>query len=137
MRKSIALVALLVLFAVLLMSMYEMRDFGDPTYSDMDDYFIDNAQNETGASNVVTSIVFDYRGYDTLGEATVLFSAVSGVLVAIRLALKRRPEEEEAEEEEIDIKSLRYSPEPAVQHGIGPAGGGADAQGENPQGGGA
>jgi len=50
----------------------------------MDDYFIENAQNETGANNVVTSVVFDYRGYDTLGEATVLFTAVTGVGLALR-----------------------------------------------------
>jgi multisubunit Na+/H+ antiporter MnhB subunit len=52
--------------------MYELHEFGDPP-SDMDDYIILNAQNETGANNAVTSVVFDYRGYDTLGEATVLF----------------------------------------------------------------
>jgi len=50
----------------------------------MDDYFIENAQSETGANNVVTSIVFDYRGFDTLGEATVLFTAVVGIVALFR-----------------------------------------------------
>jgi multisubunit Na+/H+ antiporter MnhB subunit len=67
-----------------------MRDFGAPTHTEMDDYFIANSQIETGANNVVTSIVFDYRGYDTLGEATVLFAAVSGVLVSMRVALDKK-----------------------------------------------
>ncbi|MBA3043642.1 hypothetical protein FP804_00725, partial [archaeon] len=57
---------------------------GEPDEKGMDDYFIENAQNETGANNVVTSVVFDYRGYDTLGEATVLFTAVTGVGLALR-----------------------------------------------------
>ena len=35
----------------------------------------------TGAGNVVTSIVLDFRGYDTLGEATVILVAVAGALV--------------------------------------------------------
>lgn len=56
----------------------------------MDNYFIKNAQNETGANNVVTSIVFDYRGYDTLGEATVLFTAVTGVGVLFRRLKKEK-----------------------------------------------
>jgi multisubunit Na+/H+ antiporter MnhB subunit len=61
-----------------------LRPFGEPEYSDMDDYIISNAQNETGANNAVTSVVFDYRGFDTLGEATVLFTAVAGVLLVLR-----------------------------------------------------
>ncbi|HPU69877.1 MAG TPA: membrane bound hydrogenase subunit MbxF [Coprothermobacter proteolyticus] len=39
------------------------------------------------AANVVTSIVFGYRGYDTLGEATILFVAITG-LVYMVTALK-------------------------------------------------
>lgn len=63
----------------------EGLNFGHPRFTDMDDYFIHNAQNQTGANNVVTSIVFDYRGFDTLGEATVLFTAVLGVGMVLRL----------------------------------------------------
>jgi len=65
-------------------SAINMRSFGDPVISEMDDYFIENAQKETGSNNVVTSIVFDYRGFDTLGEATVLFTAVVGVVALFR-----------------------------------------------------
>lgn len=54
----------------------------------MDDYFIANAQGEAGANNVVTSVVFDYRGFDTLGEATVLFCAVVGVALMLRRVLR-------------------------------------------------
>lgn len=39
----------------------------------------------TGAANLVTGVIFDYRGYDTLGEATVLFTAVIGVLTVLRM----------------------------------------------------
>jgi multisubunit Na+/H+ antiporter MnhB subunit len=62
--------------------------------ADMDNYFITNGVEETGANNIVTSIVFDYRGFDTLGEATVLFAAVLGVGSLFR---KLTTEEEEAE----------------------------------------
>lgn len=44
----------------------------------------------TNANNVVTAVVFDFRGFDTLGEATVLFAAVSGVLVTLRAAFPKK-----------------------------------------------
>jgi multisubunit Na+/H+ antiporter MnhB subunit len=42
--------------------------------------------DRTGAANVVAAIILDFRGYDTLGEATVLFTAVVGVLTVVRRA---------------------------------------------------
>ena len=90
MRKAIGLIALAIIISFMIFASIEMRDFGVPVNSEMDDYFIANSQAETGANNVVTAIVFDYRGYDTLGEATVLFAAVSGVLVSMRVALDRK-----------------------------------------------
>ncbi len=65
-----------------------MRPFGEPAISNMDDYFIENAQAETAANNVVTTIVFDYRGFDTLGEGTVLFTAVVGIVALFREVAK-------------------------------------------------
>ncbi|MBC7080920.1 MAG: hypothetical protein H5T44_01525 [Thermoplasmatales archaeon] len=47
-------------------------------------FWVYGAVKETGADNAVTSVVFDYRGYDTLGEATILFSAIAGVLTLFR-----------------------------------------------------
>ncbi|MEM2715848.1 MAG: hydrogen gas-evolving membrane-bound hydrogenase subunit E, partial [Candidatus Thermoplasmatota archaeon] len=47
-------------------------------------FWIYGAVKETGADNAVTSVVFDYRGYDTLGEATILFAAIAGVLTLFR-----------------------------------------------------
>jgi multisubunit Na+/H+ antiporter MnhB subunit len=73
------IVAVFFVFSALL-----MHPFGIPDESDMDDYIIANTQEETGANNGVTSVVFDYRGFDTLGEATVLFTAVTGVIVLFR-----------------------------------------------------
>ena len=39
---------------------------------------------ETGVPNVVTSVLADYRGYDTLGETTVIFTAGIGVMLLLR-----------------------------------------------------
>ncbi len=56
----------------------------------MDDYFLRNGQVETGSNNIVTSVVFDYRGFDTLGEGTVLFIAVSSISMLLFHILKRK-----------------------------------------------
>ena len=90
MRKVVGLIVLLVVIAFLVSGALLIHPFGYPP-SDMDDYIIENAQEETGSNNVVTSVVFDYRGFDTLGEATILFTAVMGVLLLLR-TVKRREE---------------------------------------------
>lgn len=84
MRKIIAFTALLVVSGFLLITAVDMHEFGSPAEDDMDTYMIENAQEEAAANNVVTSVVFDYRGFDTLGEATVLFTAVVGVSLLFR-----------------------------------------------------
>ena len=74
-----AMVAVFFFFSVFL-----LHPFGQLEDVAMDDHIIVSAQNETGTNNAVTSVVFDYRGFDTLGEATILFSAVAGVLMIFR-----------------------------------------------------
>ncbi|MBS3816499.1 MAG: hypothetical protein KGY76_02925 [Candidatus Thermoplasmatota archaeon] len=96
MRKSIAIVAFLVIFAFLAGAAVEMRPFGEPDQSAMDDHFLGDTQERHQVNNVVTAVLFDYRGLDTLGEATILFSAVSGVLTVLREIKKDEKEEEVA-----------------------------------------
>lgn len=92
MRTPIYLAILLILLGVLGLLPARLP-FGEPAVSDMDDYFLRHGQEQTGANNIVTSVVFDYRGFDTLGEATVLFTAVLGVSLMFR-ALKPGEEHE-------------------------------------------
>jgi multisubunit Na+/H+ antiporter MnhB subunit len=90
MRQVVGLILLLVLVAFLVSGVLLIHPFGYPP-SDMDDYIIENAQEETASNNVVASVVFDYRALDTYGEATILFTAVMGVLLLLRTR-KRREE---------------------------------------------
>ena len=53
-------------------------------------HYLTQGLAETGAVNRVTSVVLDYRALDTLGEATVLFTAVIGVLAVLRLEGRRK-----------------------------------------------
>lgn len=52
-------------------------------------YYIEEAAQKTGSANLVTGVVFDFRGYDTMGEAVVLVTAVLGVLTILRLKGKK------------------------------------------------
>lgn len=63
---------------------FPQRQIGDNIENSIGRQILENAPQETGAANVVTSVVWGYRGYDTLGESTVLFTAVVGVLMVFR-----------------------------------------------------
>jgi multisubunit Na+/H+ antiporter MnhB subunit len=84
-KRMIAGILVFSLLAVFFFfGIFQLHPFGEPGQVQMDDYIITHTQNETGTNNGVTSVVFDYRGFDTLGEATILFSALSGVLLIFR-----------------------------------------------------
>ena len=55
--------------------------------------YIADTIKETNVPNVVTSVLADYRGYDTLGETTVIFTAGIGVMLLLRRARGRRRSE--------------------------------------------
>lgn len=51
--------------------------------------------DKTRTVNAVTSIVFDYRGYDTLGESFILLTAISGSMAILRKSKNRRAVKDE------------------------------------------
>ena len=57
--------------------------FGQPLMR-MADAYVKEGLNLTGAANLVSGVILDFRAYDTLGEATVLFTAVIGVITVLR-----------------------------------------------------
>jgi multisubunit Na+/H+ antiporter MnhB subunit len=83
-RTLLAIVVFVLAAVFFFFSIFLLHPFGKPGAVPMDDHIITHTQNETGTNNGVTSVVFDYRGFDTLGEATILFSAVAGVLLLFR-----------------------------------------------------
>lgn len=55
-------------------------------------YYLENSEHETGSPNVVTAVLASYRGYDTLGETTVIFTGGIGVLILLTgIHRRRRP----------------------------------------------
>ncbi len=53
-------------------------------------YYLEHVKEDTGAVNAVTAIVVNYRGFDTLGEVTVLFIASTGVGALLWRKKKKR-----------------------------------------------
>tara|TARA_B100000676_G_C18066319_1_gene841186 strand:- start:1798 stop:2388 length:591 start_codon:yes stop_codon:yes gene_type:complete len=73
-----------------------MPDFGDPSAPaqiHISPYYLQNSLAETKAPNAVTAVLASYRGFDTLGEVTVIFTAGIGVLALLSGFRKRRKRE--------------------------------------------
>jgi multicomponent Na+:H+ antiporter subunit B len=72
--------------AVLIYSTLDMARFGDPeapATNHVAPYYLTKAKKDTGVPNVVTVVLASYRGYDTLGEVTVIFTAGLGVFLLL------------------------------------------------------
>ncbi len=78
-----ALAAVAVLLMIAWQCFKELPAFGEPLMR-VSQRYIETSVADTGASNLVTAILLDFRAYDTLGEATVLFTAVIGVAAVVR-----------------------------------------------------
>ena len=98
MQRALALgmvvaIGLLLVFTVstnlLPFGSFPSRQIGENFDNSIGQQILENAPQQTGAANVGTSGVWGYRGYDTLGEVTVLFTAVIGVVMIFR-AFRRR-----------------------------------------------
>lgn len=88
-RRILGAAAFPALLVGLVLGMSELPEFGDPASpasTHVSPRFIEDAAAETGALNMVTAVLADYRGYDTLGETAVIFAAGLGCLVILASA---------------------------------------------------
>jgi multicomponent Na+:H+ antiporter subunit B len=77
MRRIIAIILLTTVSLGISLSLAKIP-FGTPK-TKVGKYYINEGTKETGATNIVTSVVVNYRGFDTLGEVTILFVAAIGL----------------------------------------------------------
>ncbi len=84
-RSSV--IPLLVVFvtgSILVYGTLDMPPFGDPgnpAHLHVAPHYLEESEHEIGIPNVVTSVLASYRGYDTMGETAVIFTAMVGVLL--------------------------------------------------------
>ncbi|MDP2940332.1 MAG: DUF4040 domain-containing protein [Candidatus Omnitrophota bacterium] len=79
--STLLFIACFLIFAYF--ALKELPNFGE-TQMRVAKKYIELGLGNTGATNIVSAIILDFRGYDTLGEATILFTAVMGVLAIMR-----------------------------------------------------
>ena len=66
--------------------------FGEPELR-VAQHYLESGLQQTGATNLVASVILDYRAFDTLGEATVLFTTVMAVLAVVRTVGRKKSDQ--------------------------------------------
>lgn len=94
--------------AALVYGTMDMPEFGSaqaPAQTHVSPEYLEQSVHDIGVPNVVTAILASYRGYDTLGETAVVFTAGIGVLMLISGLRRRRRDGDEDEDEDEDERS--------------------------------
>lgn len=89
--KALAFIATLVTGAILLYGTMDFPAWGDaadPASVNLSPYYIENAVHETHVPNLVTAVLGDYRGYDTMFETVVIYCAGLAVVSVLRRVKK-------------------------------------------------
>jgi multicomponent Na+:H+ antiporter subunit B len=76
---------------VLMYGVSDIPKFGDslaPAHQYLSDRYVYQSPQEIGVPNMVTSVLASYRGYDTMGEVTVIFTALVAVLMLLGRGLR-------------------------------------------------
>ncbi len=94
--QIIPLLAVIATGALLIFGTLDMPSYGDPDapiHQHVAPRYIAEAERETSVPNVVTAILASYRGFDTMGELAVIFTAGIGVILLLGLPRKRREDD--------------------------------------------
>ena len=104
-KPTLALGVVIATGALLIYGTLDMPHFGEadaPVHQHVAPRYLNDSMNEVGMPNVVTSILASYRGYDTLGETVVIFTAGIGVLSL--LMVSRRTKEKALQKVPADMQ---------------------------------
>ena len=96
--RSLSWIAVLFTGVVLFYTAPSLPPIGDPespASSHVSPYYIENSVSDMATPNLVTTVVTDYRGYDTLGETTVIMTAGLACLLILGFwtPMRRHPTE--------------------------------------------
>ena len=79
---------------ILIYGTIDIPEFGSgsaPVHQHIAERYIQESPTEIGVPNMVTSVLASYRGYDTLGEVTVIFTAGIAVLILLGRGRREQP----------------------------------------------
>lgn len=102
-----AVVCCVALVSILLIAVSYLPPVGNPdnpAHNEVVDKYIEDGLQDTGAVNVVTGMILDYRAFDTFGESNVLFIATCTVLILMRND-KKKPEDHDHSDRHWEPKS--------------------------------
>ena len=88
--RLLALITVIITGIILIYGTGDMPEWADPrspASTHVSPRYIEKTLEDTATPNVVTSVLADYRGYETLGETTVIFTAGVSCILILR---KRR-----------------------------------------------
>lgn len=87
MKKLLSIGLTIALIFILLLGVNELPHYGNPD-NPANNYvakkYVEKSIENTGAMNIVTAIILDYRAFDTFGEATILFTSVLVVILTLK-----------------------------------------------------
>ena len=86
-KSVLPLIICLTIGGLLIYGTYGLPPFGasnTPIHTHISVQYLERSMSETGVPNVVTSVLASYRGFDTLGEVIVVFTAAIGVLSILK-----------------------------------------------------
>ncbi|MCH2614823.1 MAG: hypothetical protein MKZ70_09070, partial [Opitutales bacterium] len=86
--KSLGLISVVITGWLLLSAVGDFPDWGDPnspanSYR-LSQHFVTETFHETAVPNMVTAVLADYRGYDTMFESVVIFTAGIAIISILR-----------------------------------------------------
>lgn len=93
----ITLTFIILFLGISYVTLLDLPAFGHPIMK-VAKIYLEQGFIKTGAANIISAVILDYRAYDTLGEATILFTAVIGVLAVMRRVGRKKVNEAETEE---------------------------------------
>ena len=94
--KIIGAIIALLTGALLIYSTADFPKWADPASpasTHLSPHFIEKTMEETSVPNIVTAVLADYRGYDTMFETTVIFSAGVACFLLLRIFPRKEPGE--------------------------------------------
>lgn len=86
-RPALPLIVSIAVVGALVYGTLGLPAFGDPLapiHTHVAPHYLAESVKQTGVPNVVTAVLASYRGFDTLGETTVVFTAGAGVIALLR-----------------------------------------------------